>query len=619
MPTTSPPARGLPAPRRQPSVIVLPIGSSFGKYLSRGALGDHHDSRRALLVVVGEVAAPFQRNPDRAEVVRRRHAGLDRRLLARGERRPPGNRKGQDDAGAAEGQRQHAGRRLHPRDRSQPRQQLVEEGDLPLVLFVACVGQRHLEGERLLGVEPGVDGGELREAADQEPGAGEQHHRERHLGHDQRAAHPRPAAIGDRATPGLLQRSGQAGRRRLERGHHPEDEAGHDRQAERERDHVAVDPHVVQPRNTGRLEPDQHVDAPDRQQQPETAADDAEDDAFGEELADEAAAGGAERAAHRHLAFARRRAREQQVGDVGAGDQQDEADGAEKHQHGLADVADHRLVERDRGEVEPLVAVRILRGEALADGLHLGSDVLEWNARLGPADGSEVPRAALAGGEVRVVGDRHPDDPAGRVGEALRHHPHDLGRYAVDRDLLPDRVVAAAEALAPQPVADDRDLAAAWVVLVGPEGAAERGAHTEEVEQRGADLGGVEPHGLPLAGEDDAGPGDRGRVRQRLALFLDVGEVRPRHRRPAAFGEVIDPHEPLRVLVRQGLEQHAVHDAEDGAVGADAQRQRQHGDGGERGALDQAAEGVANVLAKGIHRGMNGARCVPNAVTAGRR
>ena len=52
----------------------------------------------------------------------------------------------------------------------------------------------------------------------------------------------------------------------------------------------------------------------------------------------------------------------------------------------------------------------------------------------------------------------------------------------------------------------------------------------------------------------------------------------------------------LRIAERQRLEEHAVHDGEDGAVGADAQRERRDGDGREPRRAPQRPDGVADVL-----------------------
>ena len=54
----------------------------------------------------------------------------------------------------------------------------------------------------------------------------------------------------------------------------------------------------------------------------------------------------AERRADGDLALAAGGAHQQQVGDVGAGDEQHEADGAGEHEQRLADVADQHLADR---------------------------------------------------------------------------------------------------------------------------------------------------------------------------------------------------------------------------------------------------------------------------------
>ena len=65
---------------------------------------------------------------------------------------------------------------------------------------------------------------------------------------------------------------------------------------------------------------------------PSDAAGERQQHAFGQQLADDAAAAGADRGADRDLALPAGGADQQQVGDVGAGDQQHEADRAEQHQ-----------------------------------------------------------------------------------------------------------------------------------------------------------------------------------------------------------------------------------------------------------------------------------------------
>ena len=78
---------------------------------------------------------------------------------------------------------------------------------------------------------------------------------------------------------------------------------------------------------------------------PASAADAGQHEALDDQLPDDPRAAGAERDAHRDFLLAADRAREQQVGDIGARDQQHQRDGAEQHQQRGPDVL-HQLVLR---------------------------------------------------------------------------------------------------------------------------------------------------------------------------------------------------------------------------------------------------------------------------------
>src|SRR5205823_14340707 len=68
--------------------------------------------------------------------------------------------------------------------------------------------------------------------------------------------------------------------------------------------------------------------------------------ALGEQRADEPSAPRAEAAPDRQLTASRGGAREQEIGRVGAGDQQHQGDGTRQYKEALADVADRRLPEQ---------------------------------------------------------------------------------------------------------------------------------------------------------------------------------------------------------------------------------------------------------------------------------
>ena len=114
--------------------------------------------------------------------------------------------------------------------------------------------------------------------------------------------------------------------------------------------------------------------ADDGDAEADDAAGGGEQQALDQQLPHDAPARGAHRVAHGDLARPCRRARQQQVGDVGARDQQHEADRAHQRQEHDADRAGvEAFVERlDDADGELLVAGRMGRGQALDDAVELG-------------------------------------------------------------------------------------------------------------------------------------------------------------------------------------------------------------------------------------------------------
>ena len=78
------------------------------------------------------------------------------------------------------------------------------------------------------------------------------------------------------------------------------------------------------------------------------------------------------------------------IGDVGAGDQQNERDRAEQHQEHRPKAADHLLVHRDQGHAGVLVRLRILLLQAERDRVHLRLGLREGHARSQACPGIEI-------------------------------------------------------------------------------------------------------------------------------------------------------------------------------------------------------------------------------------
>ena len=98
--------------------------------------------------------------------------------------------------------------------------------------------ERH--GEHPLGIEAGIQRLQREQAPQHEPGAHQQHHRDRHLGHHQRArgrgASPPPLT----AAPPSFKRGHQVGPGRKRR-QHGEGEAGEHADQQRKGEHLAVE------------------------------------------------------------------------------------------------------------------------------------------------------------------------------------------------------------------------------------------------------------------------------------------------------------------------------------------------------------------------------------------
>ena len=221
----------------------------------------------------------------------------------------------------------HAGRQRrgeHAGQRRRAIQELAIEGlDLPR-RGQSPARHRQREGEDTLGAEAEVGVHHADERTHRHSAAGEQRQGERELDDHQRA--PQPMTPATHRSAALLHRLAQVRARRL-----PGRRAPGQRCRPGRRSASANSEHRHAQRDLGfrrqrvrRHQRDDGVEEPRRQERTESAAGERDDQALDQQLPDDGAAGGAHRGPHGQLALARAAARQQQVGDVGAGDQQQE-------------------------------------------------------------------------------------------------------------------------------------------------------------------------------------------------------------------------------------------------------------------------------------------------------
>ena len=233
---------------------------------------------------------------------------------------------------------------------------------------VGRIGQRNEGGEEPLRLNAGIDTAQAREALQQQTGAGEQEQRERNFrDHEQTAQSMTQAAAGGSAAPAFVQRGLQIEPRSLKRWRETKEDAGDERDQNREAEHHAVELDVGDARDVLRHQPDEHFGSPRREDQSEQSAEPRKHDALRQQLPDDAAASCTERRTQRDLLCANRGAREQQVRDVRDRDQQHAADRTEEHIERARDIADEIFAQRANRGAEIGIRIRILllerRGE----------------------------------------------------------------------------------------------------------------------------------------------------------------------------------------------------------------------------------------------------------------
>ena len=178
--------------------------------------------------------------------------------------------------------------------------------------------------------------------------------------------------------------------------------------------------------------------------------------ALGQQLPHQTPAAAAERGAHRHLPLPARGSREQQVRDIGARNQQQQADRAKEDPQVLADAARKCLFERQQPDPPHLrVLQRCPQREILDDRLEVGRRLRLGHARLQPSEQVDVPDAL---DDASTLERDREVDVGPTPHESLRHDPDNGPHRAVQPQLTPDDARVAAELTLPESVAeyDDR-------------------------------------------------------------------------------------------------------------------------------------------------------------------
>ena len=173
------------------------------------------------------------------------------------------------------------------------------------------------------------------------------------------------------------------------------------------------------------------------------------------------------------------------------------------------------------------------------------------------------------------------------------HDPHDLSARAAKIDRLTDDIAVTTVATLPELVAEDRDEGKAWrrlyrgrrtrrplrwsrrwqCVVLG-EVAPKLDAGTKQPENVRRRIGDADLFRLAAFARHRAAPGHHcGKVLEKSRLTLQIPEIGGREWKVVDVAVAqLPPHEhqPVGMGVRQGPQQHSVHDTEDRRADADA-------------------------------------------------
>ena len=302
----------------------------------------------------------------------------------------------------------------------------------------------------------------------------------------------------------------------------------------------------------------------------------------------------------------------QQIGDVGADDEQDKNADAHENAQGADEQAlgaMRRLPERQQRGGHAFADVGVGDGHAVGEGLGFSARLLEGDAWLQARDAEHVAVVAVAEHPLFDAVERgllhvgNPEIEGGDRNGAVKRGCGDADDgelVLIDLDGAADDGGVGVEVRAPETIADDDDgkFAGGVSEFRGQKEAAEFGLDAENGEEISGDE--LAPYAFSVLFTADAeGGGVRdGDAVKKLEAIAKVNEVRVGVRDPLAVrGDGFKDHEAVGIGdAAEGLEQNRVDPGESGGGGADADGKRQHGHGRECGIAGHHAQAVAEVV-----------------------
>src|SRR5262245_44291237 len=293
-----------------------------------------------------------------------------------------------------------------------------------------------------------------------------------------------------------FQRSERVNMRRAPGGRQPKERASQGARREREGQHSHVGRQVERhDLITSRHEADEDATPPMSEEQPRGGAREREQNTFGQQLPDQSGPACAPRQPHPHLVAPGGATRQEQVRDVGAGNQQYDANNGHENEQRLA-ISPAETLEpfRERRDAESgftILRHRLRSRICWECGLKYG-----WRERRQPRaallqgdagfETADDPPAPVVAANNRPGALRRPNwrvIPILNANERRLGHAHDLEWTAIDGDRFADDVRAAAILALPERMGDDGDRGTAPLIVGVREVTTKDRTHAERREE----------------------------------------------------------------------------------------------------------------------------------------
>ena len=281
----------------------------------------------------------------------------------------------------------------------------------------------------------------------------------------------------------MIQRSDEIEPRHPERGKNPKKNSGGDGDYQRGGKNVAIHAGAVHGRDARWNQAREELVCKCREDQTCDASKPREQQAFGQKLPRNSCAARAERQAHGNFAPPTRSAREQQVGNVGAGNEEHEADSSDQDEKRGTRLPRKLFPQRHRKRADFCVRRRILLLQLLGDGSQVGIRDFERHTGFQSSDDlqmvipvvRELRRRELhRGPQLRIA--------VGKL-KTTRHHADHVVFLVVQPDLLADDLWIAAKPAPEKSLAQDNYAGRAGNIVRGDEVAAQSGACAKNREK----------------------------------------------------------------------------------------------------------------------------------------